>query len=208
MNGAIHIPPQGTDRPPRMSMRAVAAMLGISHTKVRRILAGQASLPDRVRYEPIVRALLGHDDGARGVTQQEHDITQRSGQGQEAAPAAIRQPQPAFLTVHPEIARALVRGLQDQGAHLVLDVLQLARLLGRHPRTIRRWIRDGLVPATRIGGRYSILLPHIADILAHEGVIPLEAITWLRQHHLQRPLTRRDIRPRSPGQQKRREARA
>jgi excisionase family DNA binding protein len=204
MNGGIHMPPQGTDRPPRMSMRAVAAMLGISHTKVRRILAGQASLPDRIRYEPIVRALLGqgHHDRARAAGQEQQSV-------REAAPPATPQPSQPFLTVHPEIARALVRSLQDQGAHLVLDVPQLARLLGRHPRTIRRWIRDGLVPATRIGGRYTILLPRVADILAHEGVIPLEAITWLRQHHLQRPLTRRDIgSPRSPAQQKRREARA
>ena len=204
MIGDIHMPPQETGRPPRMSMRAVAAMLGISHTKVRRILAGQASLPDRIRYEPIVRALLGqgHDDRARSTTQGQQSV-------REAAPPATPQPSQTFLTVHPEIARALIRGLQDHRAHLVLDVLQLARLLGRHPRTIRRWIRDGLVPATRIGGRYSILLPHVADILAHEGVIPLEAIIWLRQHHLQRPLTRRDVGPhRSPAQQKRREARA
>jgi excisionase family DNA binding protein len=183
-----------------MSMRAVAAMLGISHTKVRRILAGQASLPDRIRYEPIVRALLDYDDRARSTTQGQQGI-------QEVASAATPQPSQTFLTVHPEIARALMRAVHDRGAHLVLDVPQLARLLGRHPRTIRRWIRDGLVPATRIGGRYSILLPHVADILAHEGVIPVEAITWLR-HHLQRPLTRRDVgSPRSPAQ-KRREARA
>ena len=133
MNGDIHMPPQGTERPPRMSMRAVAAMLGISHTKVRRILAGRASLPDRIRYEPIVRALLGqgHDDRARAAGQGQQSV-------REDAPPATPQPSQTFLTVHPEIARALIRAVHDRGAHLILDVPQLARLLARHPRTIRR----------------------------------------------------------------------
>jgi excisionase family DNA binding protein len=192
MKADTPITPLNFDRSPRLSLRAVAAMLGISHTKVRRILAGQASLPDLMRYGALVRALAGSDDAAWGDISGQQAGSQRTGAGEAAPPPARQQPGPAFLTVHPDIARALVKALQDDEGTLVLDVPQLARLMGHHPRTVRRWIQAGLLPARRTGRRYYILVADAADLLAREGVIPMEAISRLR-HITERRLTRRDL---------------
>ncbi len=200
MSGHTHSLPQEPGRRPRMSLRAAAAMLGISHTQARRILAGPASLPHLVRYRALLQVLVGDDDPAWHSTSGQQAGRRGATPGEGEAPAAKQEPEPAFLTVHPEIARALVRALQDREGPLVLGVPQLARLLGRHPRTVRRWIEAGLLPASRMGGRYSILLPHVADLLAQEGVMPMEAIAWLRRQFAQRRLTRRDVIPRRPSQ--------
>jgi excisionase family DNA binding protein len=38
----------------------------------------------------------------------------------------------------------------------MLTVTEAARLAGKHPETIRRWIRSGRLPATKVGARYAI----------------------------------------------------
>jgi excisionase family DNA binding protein len=40
---------------------------------------------------------------------------------------------------------------------LIYSVREVARLLGRTPRTIHRLIQQGLIPARRLGGRYVVL---------------------------------------------------
>jgi excisionase family DNA binding protein len=46
-----------------------------------------------------------------------------------------------------------------------ITVLQAAKLAGKHPETIRRWIREGLLPAKKLGLVWFIN-PH--DVLNRE----------------------------------------
>jgi excisionase family DNA binding protein len=50
--------------------------------------------------------------------------------------------------------------------NFVLTVEQAALRAGRHPATIRRWIRAGHLPARTIGTRYMIEPDDLADVLS------------------------------------------
>ena len=38
----------------------------------------------------------------------------------------------------------------------LISVDDAAKLTGRHPKTVRRWIREGLLPAKKLGRSYQI----------------------------------------------------
>ena len=43
--------------------------------------------------------------------------------------------------------------MTDKENEEVFTLPEVARKLKKHPQTIRRWIRKGLLPATRVGSR-------------------------------------------------------
>lgn len=58
----------------------------------------------------------------------------------------------------------------SQGSDL-LTVADVARVLGRHPDTVRRWIRSGAIPTARLSDQTGRLLVRRSDIdyLARSG---------------------------------------
>jgi excisionase family DNA binding protein len=69
---------------------------------------------------------------------------------------------------------------------LVLSVAQAARLVGRHPETIRRWIRTGKLRATRADGTYIIDVGDLRSATAPQpdGVEVIRASREERVAHL------------------------
>ncbi len=59
----------------------------------------------------------------------------------------------------------------------MLTVPQSARLYRKHPETIRRWIREGKLPATRIGTQHMIDEDDLADFAGPPPVGASEAAT-------------------------------
>lgn len=56
----------------------------------------------------------------------------------------------------------------------MLTVPEAARRAGRNPETIRRWIREGKLPATKIGTQHVLDEQDLADYLAESGdTVPL-----------------------------------
>jgi len=47
----------------------------------------------------------------------------------------------------------------------ILTVKETAKMLKKHPGTIRRWIRDKKLPAIKLSGKYGIYLITREDIL-------------------------------------------
>ncbi len=47
----------------------------------------------------------------------------------------------------------------------ILTVKEAAKVLKKHPGTIRRWIREKRLPATKLSGKYGIYLITREDIL-------------------------------------------
>lgn len=47
----------------------------------------------------------------------------------------------------------------------ILTVKEAARVLKKHPGTIRRWIRERKLPAKKLGGKYGIYLLSRNDLL-------------------------------------------
>jgi excisionase family DNA binding protein len=47
----------------------------------------------------------------------------------------------------------------------ILTVKEAAKLLKKHPGTIRKWIRERKLPATKLSGKYGIYLITREDIL-------------------------------------------
>lgn len=47
----------------------------------------------------------------------------------------------------------------------ILTVKEAAKVLKKHPGTIRRWIRGKKLPATKLSGKYGIYLIAREDIL-------------------------------------------
>ena len=48
----------------------------------------------------------------------------------------------------------------------MMTVPEVAKRIGKHPETIRRWIRDGKLPATKIGTQHVIDEDDL-DLAAH-----------------------------------------
>ena len=46
-----------------------------------------------------------------------------------------------------------------------LTVEEAAKILKKHPGTIRRWIRERRLPAQKLGGKYGIYLIARSDVL-------------------------------------------
>lgn len=47
----------------------------------------------------------------------------------------------------------------------ILTVKEAAKVLKKHPATIRRWIKEKKLPATKLSGKYGIFLITREDIL-------------------------------------------
>lgn len=48
---------------------------------------------------------------------------------------------------------------------MTLTVPEAARRIGRNPETVRRWIREGKLPSTKVGTQHLIDERHLADLL-------------------------------------------
>lgn len=46
-----------------------------------------------------------------------------------------------------------------------LTVEETAKYLKKHPSTIRRWIKDKKLPATKLGGKYGVYIIQRSDLL-------------------------------------------
>lgn len=46
-----------------------------------------------------------------------------------------------------------------------LTVKEAAKILKKHPGTVRRWIRERRIPAQKLGGKYGIYLIARSDVL-------------------------------------------
>ena len=46
-----------------------------------------------------------------------------------------------------------------------LTVKEAAKILKKHPGTVRRWIREGRIPAQKLSGKYGIYLIGRSDVL-------------------------------------------
>jgi excisionase family DNA binding protein len=46
-----------------------------------------------------------------------------------------------------------------------LTVKEVAKILKKHPGTVRRWIRERKLPAKKLGGKYGIYLVARSDVL-------------------------------------------
>jgi excisionase family DNA binding protein len=55
---------------------------------------------------------------------------------------------------------------------MALTVPEAARRTGRHPETIRRWIREGKLTATRVGTQHIIDEADLAGMLEVETRLP------------------------------------
>ncbi len=51
----------------------------------------------------------------------------------------------------------------------MLTVPEAARRAGRHPETIRRWIREGKLRARKVGTHYVLKESDLVDLLAGSG---------------------------------------
>jgi len=49
-----------------------------------------------------------------------------------------------------------------------------AEILGVHPETLRRWVREGRIPAVKVGARLRISRATINDLLTHGTPTPDE----------------------------------
>ncbi|MEO6317507.1 MAG: helix-turn-helix domain-containing protein [Acidimicrobiales bacterium] len=58
----------------------------------------------------------------------------------------------------------------------MLTVPEVARRLGRNPETVRRWIRSGRLPATKVGTQH-VVEERDVDLVADAGRLPLPK--WL-----------------------------
>lgn len=61
----------------------------------------------------------------------------------------------------------------------MLTVPQAARIVGRDPETVRRWIRSGKLRARRIGTQHVIDEADLAQDASEEGSLPLPS-EWRR----------------------------
>ena len=72
----------------------------------------------------------------------------------------------------------------------LLDVRQAAARTQRDPETIRRWIRDGRLTATRIGRRWMVEAEDV-DALAKRGHGRLTLAEWYEKYMANLPPRRR-----------------
>jgi excisionase family DNA binding protein len=61
----------------------------------------------------------------------------------------------------------------------MLTVPQAARIVGRDPETVRRWIRSGKLRARRIGTQHVIDEADLAEVAPEDGSLPLPS-AWRR----------------------------
>jgi excisionase family DNA binding protein len=57
--------------------------------------------------------------------------------------------------------------------NMTLTVPEAARRIGRNPETVRRWIREGRLPATKVGTQHVIDEHDLAAALDEEETLPL-----------------------------------
>ena len=51
----------------------------------------------------------------------------------------------------------------------MLTVPEVARRVGRNPETVRRWIREGKLPATKVGTQHVVAERDVASLVAQAG---------------------------------------
>jgi excisionase family DNA binding protein len=56
---------------------------------------------------------------------------------------------------------------------MTLTVPEAARRIGRNPETVRRWIREGKLPATKVGTQHVIEESDLAVALDEVDTLPL-----------------------------------
>ncbi len=66
-----------------------------------------------------------------------------------------------------------------------LTVEEVAELLGVHAETVRRWVREGLLPAARWGGRLRISVGAVREFQAGAGVRPTDPMSSVRRARTQ-----------------------
>lgn len=59
------------------------------------------------------------------------------------------------------------------GAPAAVNANEAARMLSVHPETLRRWVREGRIPAVMVGHRLRIARSVIDEVLAN-GTSPVE----------------------------------
>jgi len=65
--------------------------------------------------------------------------------------------------------------LQHGEVATMLTVPEAARRIGRHPETIRRWIREGKLRATKVGTQHVIEELALQAMVEDRDVLPLPA---------------------------------
>lgn len=54
----------------------------------------------------------------------------------------------------------------------MLTVPEAAKRVGRNPETIRRWIREGKLPAARVGTQYLVDEEALDEVVGTPGLLP------------------------------------
>ena len=62
----------------------------------------------------------------------------------------------------------------------LMSVEQVASILGVHVRTVRRYLREGLLKGARIGKQYRIAATDLARLTGHAAVIAEEPVRRMR----------------------------
>lgn len=63
----------------------------------------------------------------------------------------------------------------------MITVPEAARRLRRNPETIRRWIREGKLPARKIGTQH-VIEEEDLDALRSDGLLPVPEGWWTKTH--------------------------
>ena len=138
---------------PLLTVLEAAARLGRNPETIRRWIR-----EGRVATARAGRQLMLH----------EHDVFEL--EGRSPIPRAVAERSPMYQ------AAAGTGSGRQAGA---LTVPEVARRLGRNPETVRRWIREGRLPAHKVGGQHLIDQHTLADVLSGASeTLPVPPEWW------------------------------
>jgi excisionase family DNA binding protein len=69
-------------------------------------------------------------------------------------------------------------GIAERESEEMVDVRGAARLVGRHPETVRRWVWSGRLHARREGNRLLLRRADVEALAASQGTRPLTLAQW------------------------------